>query len=204
LIISHKYKFIFIKTPKTAGTSIEIALAKICDSKDVVTPYDRVVFEGHVPRNYGDFKQHSSARKIKKSVTPVIWNNYFKFTFERNPFEKMVSMYWFRIGEGFFKGTFKDFCIDCKNNPKKFPKGFQIYGIDDKIAVDFVGRYETLNEDFKYICKKLNLPCEVELPSLRAQYQKDRKHYKEYYDSESKKNVEKQYWREIKWLNYKF
>lgn len=37
MIISHKHKFIFIKTKKTAGTSIEIALSSICDADDIIT-----------------------------------------------------------------------------------------------------------------------------------------------------------------------
>src|SRR5258706_13533067 len=38
MIISHVYKFIFIKTNKTAGTSIEIALSRFCGDDDVITP----------------------------------------------------------------------------------------------------------------------------------------------------------------------
>ena len=38
MIISHKYKFIFLKTSKTAGTSIEIALSEYCDDNDIITP----------------------------------------------------------------------------------------------------------------------------------------------------------------------
>src|SRR5262245_11425347 len=39
MIVSHKHKFIFIKTKKTAGTAIEAALSELCGPEDVITPY---------------------------------------------------------------------------------------------------------------------------------------------------------------------
>jgi len=58
MIISHKYQFIFLKTAKTAGTSIEIALSRFCGQDDIITPVSvedelkRQAAGGVAPQNY--------------------------------------------------------------------------------------------------------------------------------------------------------
>ena len=48
MIISHKYRFIFVKTRKTAGTSVEAYLSQHCGDSDVLTPIHPPL-PGHVP-----------------------------------------------------------------------------------------------------------------------------------------------------------
>ena len=104
MIISHKYKFIFIKPSKVGGTSIEIALARHCGDKDIITPFKTYNPEAdedkylHTAKNYKDkeFFQHITPNEIKKKIGNKIWKNYFKFTIVRNPWDQTVSRYWWK------------------------------------------------------------------------------------------------------------
>jgi hypothetical protein len=42
MIVSHEHKFIFLKSKKTAGTSIELALSQLCGPSDILTPLTRI------------------------------------------------------------------------------------------------------------------------------------------------------------------
>ena len=106
MVISHKYRFIFIKTRKTAGTSLEVFLSRICTPNDVLTPINPPVqthkarnytglwnplaellfYRGHTPYstikqwfNRERFYNHIPTRLLRYRIPSKIWNNYFKF-----------------------------------------------------------------------------------------------------------------------------
>ncbi|MCP4295093.1 MAG: sulfotransferase family protein, partial [Proteobacteria bacterium] len=106
MIISHKHKFIFIKPLKVAGTSLEISLARHCDSNDVITPLtsfseksDESAYT-HSARNYKKegYFNHITPAEIKNKVGEKVWNEYFKITVVRNPWDQIVSRYFWELG----------------------------------------------------------------------------------------------------------
>jgi len=183
LIISHKYKFIYIKSSKTAGTSLEVYLSQVCDKKDVFTPICPSSSK-HVPRNHKGFfnpvcelsefgvsdirsitsdlvnrrkyYNHITARRLRCRLDNDTWSKYLKFTVERNPFDKVFSMYKmlnFRrngklsLAEFFDEGLF----LRAKN--------YKYYADSEgNIIVDKILRYENLDDELNNLFSKLGIP----------------------------------------------
>lgn len=193
MIISHKFKFIFIKTAKTAGTSIEVFLSQVCGDNDVVTPIIPHV-EPHVARNYKGFKNHMPAKKIRKKVSNNIWNNYFKFCVERNPWDKTLSHYHMinerqggnlTLDDYFNRGKF------CTNYPK-------YTDASGNIMVDRVIKYESLTEELAEVFEKLSIPFEGSLGvQAKSFYRKDRRPYQQIFSKWQKEKVEEIFAKEI-------
>ena len=175
-MINHQYKVIFVHVIKTGGVSIATAL-------------------GMKRTNY-----HKSASQIKKKLGENIWNEYFKFTFVRNPWDKIVSQYHFNRSKfGFGGSTFKEYVRAWSAGQKisTFPQ-LNLFYIDEKL--DFVGRFETLQEDFNIVCDKVGIP-QQQLPHMNKS---KHKHYTEYYDEETRQIVAEKYTEDIKYFGYKF
>ncbi len=211
MILSHKYKFIFIKTAKTAGTSIEVFLSSHCGPTDILTPIAPPV-EGHQPRNYEGFinpitsrekfYRHMPASLVQKRVPARVWNSYFKFCVERNPWDKVLSHYHMHAArEG---GSLS---LDEYLARGRFPINYFRYTdrSGTKIIVDRVVRYENLLAELGEVFSQLNIPFDGTLGvKAKSEYRTDRRPYRQVFNEEQRKIVEKAFAKEIELHGYRF
>jgi hypothetical protein len=130
-----------------------------------------------------------------------IWNSYFKFAFDRNPWDRQVSFYHHRYRREDTPSSFPEFI---HNDKRARVNNYEIYSLDGEVAVDFVGRFENLKADFAKALSQIGLEYLSELPRAKTTFRKDSRPYRDYYDDETRRIVGDWYKREIALLDYKF
>lgn len=225
MILSHKHRFIFIKNKKTAGSSIEIALSKYCGEDDVITPLtpedDRkrqdLGYRGaqnyYVPfsrysgsdwlkllskRKRVRFRNHTPGSYIMTHVDEDVWRSYFKFCFERNPWDKAVSWYFWKNPKE-PRPSLSEFIQSGKANNIR---GFENYAVDSEIVVDRVFLYEELEQSMEEIAERLRLPEVPVLPHAKGDTRTDRRSYREILTPADIEKIGRVYAREIACFGY--
>lgn len=229
MIVSHSRRFIFVKTKKTAGTSLEIALSGLCGEDDVITPISatdeaerqRLGLRG--PQNcrlglrhyrspdvlrlllHGQplsFYNHTPALEVRRLLPSKVWNGYFKFCFDRNPWDKIVSHYHWQGGESRF-GDIETFLRSGRGQPYS---NYQLYSIRGLVAVDRVYRYEELDSALEDISHRLELDERIRMPFQRAKggYRPDSLHYRDSLTREQAELIAVMCAREIRLLGYEY
>lgn len=194
MIASRKHNFIFIKTMRTAGTSVELALSPHCEPEDVITPIStgldlqRLRDDGVAPRNFATadvvvryrkalrkgngklikralredlgrlvtMRSHVTCRRVREFVGEDFWRAAFKFTVERHPYEKAVSLAAMN-GLSIADTVFFDLRYI----------GYRSYTINDRMAVDHVIRFADLADDMQTLMTRFGMPWRG-LPHARA------------------------------------
>lgn len=202
MIVSHKFKFIFIKTTKTAGTSIEIFLSACCSQDDIVTPIIPYV-EPHHPRNYEGYYNHIPGHVVRSQVGTDVWNSYYKFCVERNPWDKVLSHFHMVRAREDNTLTFERYL-----DKKSFPSDFQKYtepSNSDSIILDEVLRYEQLSVDLTRTFTRLGIPFNGDLGArAKSEYRTDRRCYRDVYSSTQADLVRRAFAKEIALHGYSF
>lgn len=200
IIISHKHRFIFIKTRKTAGTSIEIFLSRFCGDNDIVTPISPPV-AGHRPRNYGTLVNHMDAATLRSALPEDLWSNYFVFCVERNPWDKTLSHFHSRSAR-FHDGRLH---FDTYLRDGRFALNAPLYTDQGTIVVDRVVRYERLEAELSEVFSCLGIPFNGSLGiRAKSEYRQDRRDYQDVYTPAQRNFIEQVFAEEIALHGYAF
>ena len=217
MIVSHHNQFIFIKTRKTAGTSIEIALSKFCGSEDIITSLstseEKVKEDLGLPgrqntliplRFYRRWDlwnllkgggrahhfNHTSAKLVKKRIGAERFERYQKFCVVRNPWDRAVSQFFFeKFGEGML-GLPEDleFSDYLKVLPDSKLTDSWLYTIDGNLVVDRTIRFENLAEEWPDLLLSFGFDY-VDLPRAKSKTRRTKLHYSLFYDDASIRRV---------------
>lgn len=200
-MISKNDKYIFIQIPKTGSDSIMHFFFKIHG----ITEASKNLY----PDFFCNLCHHA---KIKQIQTRIDTDDFLKFTFVRNPFDRAVSEYLYckkhngcyLQSADLFNKLFKDFNDFVKKN------GFRTaswpmhedsqYSFIEGADIDFIGRFENLQEHFSTLCRKLN----IQNHTLPHKNKSSRTRYKDYYNQESIDIISKKYKKDIKYFGYDF
>jgi len=202
VIISHKYRFIFVKTLKTAGTSIEVFLSQHCGPDDVLTPILPHV-EPHLPRNHDGFFNHMPAAQIRAKVESAVWRSYFKFCVERNPWDKTLSYYHMQKTREGSRLSLADY-LARNDFPLNHPK-YSEPGDPGRVIVDRVLRYERLAEGLREVFGRLGIPFDGSLgANAKSEYRTDRRPYREVFSRKQAELVGRAFEVERRLFGYEF
>lgn len=199
--------FVFIHIYKCGGMSLRKAISNNLSVNEFI-------------------QSHATAKEVRDYCYACdgkwFWNSAYKFTFIRNPFDWVVSLYEFIRNNPTHENydevkelTFNEFCkwnVDAIKESKSNVNGKLntltgfLYDDDGRLLVDFVGRLENAEEDFKVIAKRLNIPLKnihkINFPHIN---QSDREpDYRGYYDEESKIIISEAFHQDLVNFNYTF
>jgi hypothetical protein len=248
MIVSHRYRFIFVKTARVAGTSLEMALSRLLGPEDIITPVsgnyvpnNEVVrfqrgfrtaqnFEKRIhelrPRDLERFLKaailsrvrrtaegrllartrfphrywgHMSSEEIRARVGPDAWDSYYKFTVERNPWDKLVAAYHRKKDPP----PFREFVL--ANAPVS--SQFERYTVGGRLAMDRIIRYDRLYEELAEVSARIGLPEDVgeTMRSFSANAsRRPGRDFRPFYDDETRELVALYCAREIRLMGFSF
>jgi hypothetical protein len=215
VIVSHEHGFVFMKTRKTAGTSVEIALSRVCGDDDVITPVTdddellRRARGGRGPQHYLEPPNlerkafnHMPVSMVRTMLGRQRFESYLSFAIERNPWDAVVSLYHWRYRDA-EPGSFRDY-VNSDAVETFATKNQRIYRIKGEVAVTRVLRYESLADELAAVWTELDLPGEPELPYAKSGTRPRGPSYRSYYDDASRERVATLFALPIEELDYEF
>lgn len=215
-MISLRKRFLFIHVPKTGGNSIQNILRDYSEDKIVtLSKHQDGIERFELRNNIYDIKKHSTLKHYSEVLEQRLFKQLFKFATIRNPWDMCISFY-FSPNRGKTEWDRDDFKGFIQNIPTirnyialestiNKSNGKTQKGLNDNVRpidcdIDFLIRFEKLNEDFKKVCELIEIPY-VKLPHRNKS---TREHYTKYYDEELIELVRHRFSDEISYASYTF
>jgi hypothetical protein len=200
-MISFQKQFLFVHIPKTAGNSIQSVLREYSEDQIVALRAQQDGIERfglHNPKY--KIRKHSTLAEYRAALGEGRFRDLYKFTCVRNPWDRMVSLY--------FTPTQNTTAWDRKKFRKIILKALSAAdylrlnkGEEDPFAnIDYIMRFENLADNFRVVCQRLDIPA----TSLPQYNRSNREHYSKYYDEELRELVRTRFAADIERLGYSF
>jgi hypothetical protein len=223
MIISHSRKFILVKSRKTASTSLERAIIPHLTPEDVWTPISLPVREGQnyysawpmdwlTARSsrfrdwagkdhwlhYRYYYDHMPISRIRRTLPQRSFESYRKYAFDRNPWDFVVSLYFYRRR----KGIAANWDFDRFLHEGRIIQNWDLYTENGAVAVDRVFRFEELEQAVRDIAGETGLDIGP-LPDDKRSYRED-SGYRSFYTQSSRDLVAARWQKTIALLGYDF
>jgi len=191
-IVLGKYKAIYFYIPKVASTTLLTSFSQIAYGRQIPIRQMPTVKENQMDKRYKD---------------------YYKFSFVRNPFDRIVSCFQDKVLKGGLDfgsdvKSFGDFaskvCLipdQDSNMHFKSQHRFLTGGHNDALWTDYIGRFENLDRDYQSVCAHIGVK---NPPSLKRRNVSVRNNYKNYYDEKTYNLIKKRYLKDLTLFGYKF
>ncbi|MEJ7814602.1 MAG: sulfotransferase family 2 domain-containing protein [Rubrobacter sp.] len=200
MLVSDSHKLVFVHIQKTGGVTVhELLRERIPDLRNILA-------------------RHEFARRGMAELDD--WDEYFKFAFARNPWDRLVS--WYTMVTTFDKAgnelwryvhdnssTFEEFIHNCTGEVEirkgvyySFAYNQLDYVMDEhgNLLVDFIGRLENLDEDIQEVFRRIGL----ELETVPHHNRSGHRHYSTFYTPETEMIVRERFNRDIEYFGYEF
>jgi len=148
------------------------------------------------------FYRHMPAFEVRHRVPCDIWDRYFKFCVERNPWDKVLSHYHMHAARE--SGSLS---LDEYLARGRFPINYFRYTdrSGKKIIVNRILRYENLTAELSEVFAQLNIPFDGTLGvTAKSEYRSDRRPYQQVFNDGQRRVVEKAFAKEIELHGYRF